>query len=154
MNLSKIELKVPPVAQVLVVMLLMFGCAQFYESSFYFNNQLEISGFIAAFGLLVIVAGVVQFRIANTTVNPVKPNETSKVVATGIYRWTRNPMYLGMLLTILGWFVYLGVVVNLVFIAIFIGYMNRFQIKPEEAMLKQLFSEEYEQYINRVRRWI
>lgn len=149
-----LELKLPPVLLVALCMLVMAAVKAYINFDLVFDSEQEIGGIFAALGLLVIVAGVVQFKIAKTTVNPTRPHETVTVVATGIFNRTRNPMYLGMLLVLIGWFVYLGAGLNALVLVVFVLYMNRFQIHPEETMLKKRFGDEYEQYLTRVRRWI
>ena len=105
-------------------------------------------------GQSIAIAGVVEFRRAKTTINPIKASSASSLVTGGIYRYTRNPMYVGMLLTILGWAAYLSNPLTLLFAPAFVLYMNRFQIKPEERVLTTLFGAPYAAYTGRVRRWI
>ncbi|MBU2883366.1 isoprenylcysteine carboxylmethyltransferase family protein [Psychrosphaera sp. B3R10] len=154
MKLTWLELKLPPVLLVIILMVVMTLVKTLDLSLFEFARQTEVGGILAGFGLVVIAAGVMQFDQAKTTVNPVKPNETSRVVSTGIYSITRNPMYLGMLFVLTGWCVYLGIIANLAFLVVFVLYMVQFQIKPEEKILRQMFGEEYDEYVTRVRRWI
>ena len=104
----------------------------------------------AAFGL----AGVIQFHRARTTVNPLQPDAVSALVSGGIYRWTRNPMYLGMAAMLVGWAVYLASIAALAALPLFIAYINRFQIAPEERALEARFGAEFEAYRRRVSRWL
>jgi protein-S-isoprenylcysteine O-methyltransferase Ste14 len=97
---------------------------------------------------------MLSFWRARTTANPMKPSSTSFLVTSGIYRFTRNPMYLGMLLLLVGWALYLANVLALLFLPAFILYMNRFQIEPEERALTARFGQEYLEYASRVRRWV
>ena len=105
-------------------------------------------------GFTLALAGVLAFRKAKTTVNPTKPETTSAVVATGIYRLTRNPMYLGMLIVLVGWAVFLGNAISFFVLPLFVLYMNRFQIGPEERVLSEHFGSEYSAYMQSVRRWL
>jgi protein-S-isoprenylcysteine O-methyltransferase Ste14 len=105
-------------------------------------------------GILFCFAGVISFRQAKTTVNPLKPDSASSLVDTGIYRVTRNPMYVGFALGLLAWSFYLASPWSLAGVVVFILYMNRFQIGPEERALHSLFSDEYYRYQARVRRWL
>jgi protein-S-isoprenylcysteine O-methyltransferase Ste14 len=105
-------------------------------------------------GVAVIGAAMLSFWIAQTTVNPMKPSSASFLVTSGIYGFTRNPMYLGMLFVLIGWALYLGNALALLFLPAFILYMNRFQIEPEERALTALFGPEFLEYAIRVRRWI
>lgn len=105
-------------------------------------------------GLGFSLAGVLAFRRARTTVNPLHPERAAALVTTGVYRITRNPMYVGMVLVLLAWAVLLASPVALAGPVVFIAYMNRFQIGPEEQALGALFGPEYAAYRSRVRRWI
>jgi len=105
-------------------------------------------------GALTCLAGVRYFRRAKTTVNPMKPESASALVASGIYRYSRNPMYLGFLLMLLGWALWLSNASALLLLPAFVLYMNRFQICPEERALLSLFGPDYMQYRARVRRWL
>lgn len=105
-------------------------------------------------GALVVYAGVASFTRHQTTVNPFKPETASRLVDSGIYRRTRNPMYLGVTLALLGYAVFLSHPLALLTLALFPAYIRRFQIAPEERALDQLFGEEYLTYKKRVPRWL
>jgi protein-S-isoprenylcysteine O-methyltransferase Ste14 len=106
-----------------------------------------------AAGIAVAIAGVLHFRRARTTVNPLRPERASAMVTTGVYRWSRNPMYLGMLLVLAAWAAWLGSLLALVGLPLFVAYVGRFQIVPEERALAAQFPEEFERYARSVRRW-
>jgi protein-S-isoprenylcysteine O-methyltransferase Ste14 len=97
---------------------------------------------------------MLSFWKVHTTVNPMKPSSTSSLVTSGIYHFTRNPMYLGLLFILIGWALYLANVLAFLFLPAFILYMNRFQIEPEERALTALFGQEFFEYASRVRRWL
>jgi protein-S-isoprenylcysteine O-methyltransferase Ste14 len=97
---------------------------------------------------------VVAFRRAGTTVNPMKPESSSSLVVSGIYAFTRNPMYLGFLFALLAWAIYLSHPAAFLVLPLFVWYMNRFQIEPEERALASLFGEAFTTYAARVRRWL
>ncbi|MGB3621229.1 MAG: isoprenylcysteine carboxylmethyltransferase family protein [Ketobacter sp.] len=105
-------------------------------------------------GMMFCLAGVLSFKRAKTTVNPLKPQSASALVDSGVYRITRNPMYVGFALGLLAWSFYLASPWTLTGIFVFIVYMNRFQIEPEERALLSLFGAEYSQYQARARRWL
>jgi protein-S-isoprenylcysteine O-methyltransferase Ste14 len=105
-------------------------------------------------GVLVMLAGVVSFRHAKTTVNPLKPETATALVVSGVYRHTRNPMYLGMLLLLIGWAIYLSAPAALIGVIVFWLYIERFQIRPEERALADLFGTAFAEYTSQVRRWI
>jgi protein-S-isoprenylcysteine O-methyltransferase Ste14 len=109
---------------------------------------------IALVGISVDFIGVVTFLRARTTINPLRPHKAATLVTVGIYRVTRNPMYVGLALLMLGWAAYLGSAWGFPGPVLFVLYMNRFQIKPEERVLRDNFGEDYEAYAARVRRWL
>lgn len=108
----------------------------------------------AAAGIGVIAAGILAFRRARTTIDPLHPERASALVAAGIYRHTRNPMYLGMLLVLLGWAAYLADPFTLLGPLAFALYLTRFQILPEERALSARFGAGFEAYRAQVRRWL
>ena len=105
-------------------------------------------------GLVVAAVGVVQFRQARTTVNPMSPHKASTVVSSGLYRWSRNPMYLGMALVLLGTAAWASALSGYLLVLGFCWYLTRFQIVPEEKALLAGFGSEYAQYMAKVRRWV
>ena len=109
---------------------------------------------LAGTGLGIGVAGIREFRKARTTVNPWRTESSSALVVSGIYRWTRNPMYLGLMLALAGWGLFLASPFALLLACCFVPYMNRFQIRPEERALEKTYGEEFLGYRERVRRWI
>jgi protein-S-isoprenylcysteine O-methyltransferase Ste14 len=105
-------------------------------------------------GALTCLAGVCSFRRAKTTVNPMKLDSSSVLVASGIYKYSRNPMYLGFVLILFGWALFLSNALALLLLPAFVLYMSRFQIWPEERALLSLFGKDYKQYHAKVRRWL
>lgn len=111
-------------------------------------------------GLLVIIGGAIDavsvaaFFRARTTINPLAPERVAELVVTGLYRYSRNPMYLGLLLILCGAAVWFAQPLNLLVLAAFVWLMNTLQIKPEEAALAGKFGDRYRDYCRRVRRWI
>ena len=105
-------------------------------------------------GLGIMALAMQRFRKAGTTVNPLDPSRASSLVSSGIFGRSRNPMYLGMLILLTAWAIWLGNAANIVTLYVFYSFMTRFQIKPEEEALTKLFGEEYEAYCKRVSRWI
>lgn len=109
---------------------------------------------LLALGAAISLAGVVEFRRARTTTNPLRPGTASSLVVTGIYARTRNPMYLGFAVTLLAWSAWLAHPVGLLGFAGFVTWMNRFQIAAEERAIGALFGEDFARYRARVRRWL
>ncbi|MGQ0510810.1 MAG: methyltransferase family protein [Betaproteobacteria bacterium] len=114
----------------------------------------EAAILLAFLGAAIDVAGLLAFRKARTTINPLKPEKASSLVQSGIYRYTRNPMYLGMLVLLLAWTAYLAHPAAFAVLPLFVLYINRFQIEPEERAMAKLFGAQFDDYRNRVRRWI
>ena len=150
-----LELKVPPVAVVLVTAALMWLVATAVPAfGFVFPARDFLALSLAVAGAVVSLSGVVLFKRAKTTVNPLKPGSSSSLVSSGVYAFSRNPMYLGFLLIVAGWAVFLSNVLALLLLPAFIVYMNRFQIEPEETALALRFGPAFAAYQSRVRRWL
>jgi len=109
---------------------------------------------VMAIALIAPIAALSQFRRAHTTVNPHKPETATSLVTSGVYAWTRNPMYLGLSVLLLGWTVKLGALSPLVGPLLFILLMQYVQIRPEEDALRIRFGKDYQQYCHRVNRWL
>jgi len=150
-----LELKIPPVVTVLLLGAIMGATAWLMPAwGFVLPAGWVLAAGLAIAGLATAVLGVVAFRRAGTTVHPLKPQTASRLVISGIYHRTRNPMYLGMLLVLLGWGVLLAHVAALVLAAAFVPLMNRLQIGPEERALAARFGADFAAYQATVRRWI
>jgi len=109
---------------------------------------------LVAAGLAFDLLGLLAFRASRTTINPLTPGRASALVTGGVYRVTRNPMYVGMAFLLLAWAVLLSALLPYAGIVVFVLYITRFQIQPEERVLKGLFGEQYASYAARVRRWL
>lgn len=153
--MSTLELRVPPPLVAAIVAAGMW-VLPLYPQTEWLSGHLRIllAVVVVLVGQGIAVAGVVAFRRAKTTINPVRASEASVLVSGGIYGWTRNPMYLGWALTLLGWALYLGNLVALLLVPVFVWYINRFQIEPEERILTELFGTQFNSYSSKVRRWI
>ena len=150
-----LELKVPPVAVVLVFAGMMW-LASHYEASLVLGVPWRrvLAVMFVIIGIATSLAGVIQFHQAKTAVNPVKPETTTAMVTSGVYRFSRHPMYLGFLLALMGWATWLSHALAFIFLPFFVLYMNRFQIMPEERTLAAKFGGEFTAYQNSVRRWL
>lgn len=117
-----------------------------------YNLWLAIGLFVL--GLSIAIAGVISFRAAATTVNPLKPESASSLVTSGVFRYSRNPMYVGLTMLLLAWIFYLAVAWGLLVLILFMLYIHRYQIVPEERAMYALFGDEFTDYASRVRRWL
>ena len=152
---SSLELRVPPVAVASIAALCMWLLSRWTPGLEWGQPwRLGTAVLLLATGVLVAVAGVLEFRRARTTVNPTTPQAASSMVRSGIYRHTRNPMYLGMLLVLAAWAVWLASPAAFAVLPVFLLYLNRFQIEPEERILAGLFAGEFDAYRRSVRRWL
>jgi protein-S-isoprenylcysteine O-methyltransferase Ste14 len=152
---SKLELKIPPVLLTILFASMMWLLALATPEVHVLKGvTIVVSAIAIVTGGLFALAGVIAFRNARTTVNPTTPEASSALVTSGVYRYTRNPMYLGLLLLLIGWGLFLANAFALTLTFAFVGYMNRFQIEPEERALEVLFGADFATYSTQVRRWI
>ena len=153
--MNSLELKVPPVAQVIVTAAAMVGISKIAPVlKFSLGGSTALAVGLGVIGLGSGILGVTQFRKAQTTPNPQALEEVSSLVTSGVYQYSRNPMYVGLVLILFSWALYLSHFLAFVLLPIFILYMTRFQIQPEERMLAQKFGKHYQAYLKKVRRWI
>jgi len=153
--MDALKLKIPPPVIALLCLGMIWLIARVAPGfSFVFRSSRMLAGYFAIVGLLISLSAVVGFRRAGTTVLPHKPERASALVTSGIYRFTRNPMYLGLGFLLLAWAIFLSNALAFVVVPMFILYMNVFQIGPEEAALANVFGQDYLHYKTRVRRWL
>ncbi len=107
-----------------------------------------------AFAPLAPAAAVIQFRRARTTTNPMDPAKASTLVTGGVFRWTRNPMYLGLSVLLVGFAIRLGTLSPFVLPPMFAFLITQVQILPEEQALRARFAGDYERYCREVGRWL
>ena len=153
--MPSLELKIPPPAMAMVAGLAMwwisrYGVLEGVPPHWRIGAALVVASVGAAFD----VAGIIAFGRAKTTVNPMKPEKSAALVRSGVYRITRNPMYVGMVFILLAWAAYLASPWALFGPLVFAAYITRFQIKPEERVLAARFGGEFTSYQARVRRWL
>lgn len=148
-------LKIPPVVVTLVTVLLMWMVAkQHFQFDISLNISFLITIHLGLYAVIIGLIGVVQFSKNKTTVNPHKPENSSTLVTDGIYKYTRNPMYVALSIGLIAFGFYLNSLLSLVVLPLFIWFMSTYQIKPEEKMLIQIFGDEYRDYQQKVRRWV
>lgn len=146
--------KIPPPAVGLLLAGAMWGVSLITPAIQAAPYSQIAAAIVALIGVGFDIAGIVSFRRAKTTVNPLRPNRATALVSSGIFRITRNPMYVGMLFILVSWALFLSSVWTLFGPIAFWLYMNRFQISPEERVLAELFGSDFADYKKRVRRWL
>jgi protein-S-isoprenylcysteine O-methyltransferase Ste14 len=152
---SWLELKVPPVAVAIPAVFSMKLIADRVDLV-PLPARLETVAALMFLGLGAgsILAASWSFRRHKTTIDPRRPTRSTDLVTTGLYRFTRNPIYLGMLFLLIAWAFRLSSPSSLVVIPLFVLYLNRYQIVPEERALEGIFGDAFEEYCRRTRRWI
>ena len=157
-QLKFLELKCPPpivmLISAIVAMLISQKTVEFIQQQVTTADDFiwPLVFFIA--GIVVAIAGAKELRHYHTTINPTHPENTTHLVTSGIYQFTRNPMYLGMLIVLLGWADLLDSFLAYSGALIFFLYISAFQIKPEEDVMKDKFGQKFNQYCGQVRRWL
>ena len=147
------ETKIPPPIVTLIFGLSIYfsrGIFQLVEIkySFYFGILLLVLGFV------ILISAVRLFRKDKTTVNPLSPEQATKLVTDGIFKYSRNPMYLGMALVLGSIAVFFNLIGGIILVALFCAYITKFQILPEERAMRDLFSDDFDKYTKVTRRWI
>ncbi len=153
--MNALELKIPPPAVALIFAVAMWGIASF-------THMIEVPTPVRAVVAIAIAligggisfAGITAFRRASTTVNPLQPEKASSLVTGGIYRVTRNPMYVGLGFVLVAWASFLAAPWTLIAPVAYVAYISRFQITPEERVLSSIFGDAYSSYKAKVRRWL
>jgi len=150
-----LELKVPPpIAAVLAGVAMWLAAHLLPPVQLTGQLRLMFAGVCVAFGVIVALLGFGALSQANTTINPVHPEKASSVVTGGVYSYTRNPMYVGLTALLVGWATWLSVPWVMLGPVAFLLYLTRFQIIPEERVMSSKFGRDYDDYRQRVRRWL
>ncbi|MDO5640234.1 MAG: isoprenylcysteine carboxylmethyltransferase family protein [Neisseria sp.] len=152
--MNALELKVPPLVVAAVCALLTWLTAVALPALGRPYPVLRVLALLSALaGLMLVFSAIALFVRMRTTVHPHRPTESRRLVTGGVYRFSRNPMYLAMAAWLLAWILWLGSWPGLLWLAVFAGYITRFQILPEERVLAAKFGRRYERYCRRARRW-
>lgn len=154
--MSALELKIKPPIVAFIAAIIMVLIDHFWPSERLGLGQLQmgIMLLLITAGLMLPITGIKRFIQAGTTVHPDLKHATNKLVMSGIYRVSRNPMYLGILLNLIAFSVWLNNGLSIGVCIGFVWYITQFQIKPEERFLQQKFGKQYEDYCQKVRRWL
>ena len=152
--MKTLELKIHPPIILLLSLILVYGLSHTLPLLALPLIFSSLYWYVGCIGVLIALAGLWEFRKAKTTIDPTKPENASYLVSGGIYRVTRNPMYLGMQLIIIAVVFKFGNYFGFIALPFFILYITQFQIKPEEHIIEGVFGEEYVNYKKKVRRWL
>ncbi len=145
----------PPPAVVLLVGFAMWLLARLLPGA---TVTVPGAGWLAL--VIAVAAGAIMGLAAwalgreRTTINPMRPEESSALVDSGVFGWSRNPVYLADALLLVAWALYLGNLVAVLLVPVFVALIQRFQIRPEERALERSFGEQFRAYRRSVRRWI
>jgi protein-S-isoprenylcysteine O-methyltransferase Ste14 len=135
-----------------------FGLCIYFSQEYFpeFNLEfLTMLSYILYFaGLIILILAVGLFKKQNTTVNPIKIENASSLVTSGIFKYSRNPMYLGMVMILLGLALMFNVIGGILFTLLFAIYITKYQIRPEEEVMERLFGEDFLKYKNSARMWL
>tara|TARA_B100001287_G_scaffold186938_1_gene157756 strand:- start:117 stop:563 length:447 start_codon:yes stop_codon:yes gene_type:complete len=145
--------KVPPPIVTFICGLAIYFSKSFFNEFFSYSNNI-ISLFLLILGLVVFLSAVKSFRKQKTTVNPLEPRQASSLVTSGIFKFSRNPMYLGMLIILLSLSFKFNLIGGMTISLFFYIFITKFQIIPEEAAMNELFGNEFINYSNKTKRWI
>lgn len=154
-KLKVLELKIPPPFIMLICAILVFllkNIEPFLPLDL--KSRSIIGGIFIITGICCDLTAAISFQKVKTTINPWTPNHTSSFVHKGIYKITRNPMYLGLCLVLTGWIFINHSMFGFLFIPFFVKYVETFQIKPEERIMEAKFGQEYLDYKAKTRRWL
>ena len=145
--------KIPPPIIALVMIAIIYLSSLIVEP-ITFGYQTLISILVVVIGLAWAIPSFRLFAKYKTTISPFTPSETTALVTDGMYRYSRNPMYLGLVLLTIAATIFFGTWLGVVIVVAFIFLLNFLQILPEEKALLDIFGEEYVEYQKKVRRWI
>ncbi len=152
--MRRLELKIPPLILMVIFAIIMAVYDYIFPNTDNDGEYWQISAVVIIVGILICASAVFNFRNQKTTMHPVKLENASILVTNGIYNRSRNPMYLGFAIMLIGIFILYNNQIMIISPILFVIYLNIFQIAPEERAMKKLFGDQYNDYCNRVRRWV
>jgi protein-S-isoprenylcysteine O-methyltransferase Ste14 len=145
--------KIPP-----PIVTLFFGLCIYFSRDYFFSYEYKfldiLSYMFFLIGLWILISAVNSFKKQSTTVNPIKIENASSLVTSGVFEYSRNPMYLGMALILLGLAFMFNVIGGIIFTILFTIFITKFQIRPEEEVMQRLFGEDFLKYKKNVRMWV
>lgn len=154
--MRELELKIPPPIVLILCGIIAWLLSPLISTPLDVRNVRSLASAVGLMVLAIALAasGILAFRRVETTIDPLHPDEATALVTSGVFQFSRNPMYLAMLLLLTAWVTYLGHIIGIAALLLFVWYITRFQIRPEEQILASKFGDAYSSYCGRVRRWI
>ena len=146
-------LKIPPPLLVLILVISNYFSSKKIDLIILPTQNL-ISFIILLIGILILITPIFKFIKSKTTIDPIKFKKVTRLITSGIYKYSRNPMYLGLLMIVMSTSIFYLNIFSITTPMLFYFWINRFQIKREEIFLTQKFGKEYLSYKNKTRRWI
>jgi protein-S-isoprenylcysteine O-methyltransferase Ste14 len=153
--MKSLELKMPPLILLVLAILLMVGLRDFYPLALLEHGLISVVGVVSiGLGLGLMLVAAMQMRRHRATLDPRYPEKTQVLLDKGLFAVSRNPIYLGMVVILFGTALLLAELTAFLVLLMFVRYLTRYQIEPEEACLEERFASDFEAYCNQVRRWI
>ena len=146
-------MKIPPPILVLILVVSSFLSSKKIDV-IHIPHQTLVSILILLIGILILIIPVTKFIKYKTTIDPIEFKKVNKLVTSGIYKYSRNPMYLGLLLIVISSSILYLNIYSVSTPIFFYYWINRFQIQREEVFLTEKFGKEYLSYKTKTRRWI
>ena len=146
------ETKIPPPI-VTLIFIFLIGFSNRLIEPFSFEYHTPLGVIIVICGLSVLISAARVFKQLETTINPMQPSQASKLAIIGPFKYTRNPMYLGMSIMLIGFGLIFGAKLTVCLVVMFVLYITVFQIIPEERAMQEKFTD-WKDYCSKVRRWL
>ena len=146
-------LKIPPPLLVLILVISNYFSSKKIDLILLPNQDIT-SIIIFLIGMLILINPIFKFIKSKTTIDPIKFKKVNKLITSGIYKYSRNPMYLGLLMIVISTSIFYLNICSIITPILFYCWINRFQIKREEIFLTEKFGKEYLLYKTKTRRWI
>ncbi len=153
--MKALQLKIPPPGYALIIGFLMWALNSYFPVAHWIVSPWNKIGLVLiVLAFTMDLSSLFLFFKKHTTPSPFTPDNASTLVTSGLYKYTRNPMYVGLIIILTGYAIWLGSVTPFLVLPLFYWLITNMQIKPEEVILEKKFGEEYRNYKSRVRRWL
>lgn len=151
-RMSTKSLHLPPIYHVIAIFIMVALNLVFPLKEIISSPHKYLGFTFVLIGTGMSLGGAFMFGKAKTPIRPFK--KSTQLLTTGLYRYTRNPIYLGMILVLFGVFILLGSITPFLVIPSFVWLIQRKFVAVEEKHLEETFGQQYRAYKQTVRRWI